>query len=620
MARWSKVKEEERMKYSGAYLGKILRINLATKKVSMESMDEHRIAKLLGGRGIAAKIYYDEIGPEVKPLDPENKLIFMTGPLTGVKLPSTTKLQLATKSPETGMYMCSNSGGEFGPQLKMSGFDGLVIEGAADTWTFLTIQDGEVGFHDAASLQGVGTHETLGRLKDAIGDSRASAMSIGPAGERLVRISYIGVDTRAFGRGGAGAVFGSKKLKGVVIRGTGSIPVADQAKIDEIRKNAIKNLRETRANHTKYGTPQYIGPINELGCMPTRNFQTTYFEGGNKVDAHVMYDQYLEKNYACYMCPVACGKVNVVKEGPYKGARARTEYESIALLGPNCGVDDFAAVVKANQVCDELGIDTMSGGNAVALTMELYEKGLIGKDDTEGIDARFGNAEALIGIIRLIAERRGIGDLLAEGMAGVQRKKPEWGAYILAVKGMPFAAYDPRGFYGNALTYGTSSRGACHNVGGWTIRHELMSDQYDRFALKGKGQLVKTIQDNRAYVDSLGLCTVVRGSMNFSDSPSGEVMEAVTGHDFTPELLNIGERIYSLERVILNREGIRRKHDLMPERTVKEAVPSGPIKGQTLTAEMYDEMLDEYYSERGWDPDGVVKQETIERLGLSEFV
>ena len=612
--------EEGMMKYRGAYLGKILRINLATKKTSVENIDENRIAKLLGGRGLAAKMYYDEIGPQVKPLDPENKLIFMTGPLTGVKLPSTTKFQVATKSPETGMYMCSNSGGEFGPQLKMSGFDGLVIEGAADGWTFLTIRDGEVGFHDASSMKGLGAHETLEVLKDALGDRRASTMSIGPAGERLVKISYICVDTRAFGRGGAGAVLGSKKLKGIALRGTGKIPVADQGKIDEIRKAAIKNLRETRANHTKYGTPQYIEVINELGCMPTRNFQTTYFEGGNRVDAHVMYDQYLEKNYACYMCPVACGKINEVKDGPYRGARARTEYESIALLGPDCGVDDFAAIVKANQVCDELGIDTMSAGNAVALTMELYERGLINGDDTEGIEARFGSAEALIGIIRLIAERHGIGDLLAEGMRGVQQKRPEWRGYILAVKGMPFAAYDPRGFYGNALTYGTSSRGACHNVGGWTIRHELMSDQYDRFALKGKGLLVKTIQDNRAYVDSLGLCTVVRGSMNFSDNPSGEVMEAVTGHDFTSELLAIGERIYSLERVILNREGIDRKDDLMPERVIKEVVPSGPIKGQKLTAEMYDEMLGEYYQERGWDLNGVVRQETIEKLGLSEFV
>jgi len=608
------------MKYKGAYLGKMLRVNLSTKRTSIQQLKENEVAKLLGGRGLAAKLYYDEIGPEVKPLDPENKVIFVTGPLTGVRLPSTTKFQLATKGAETNMYLCSNCGGDFGPYLKKSGLDGMIIEGRADDWTYLMLIDGEVTFGDARPMEGMTTGQTLKALKEAIGDSRAAALSIGPAAEKLVRISCICVDTRAFGRGGAGAVLGSKKLKGIVVKGSGKIPVANQSKIDEFRKAAIQNLRETRANHTKYGTPQYIEVINELGCMPTRNFQTTYFEGVSKVDAHVMYDQYLDRNYACYMCPVACGKVCIVKEGPYKGAQARTEYETIALLGPDCGVDDFGAIVKGNEVCDELGIDTMSGGNAVALTMELYEKGLITKEDTDGIEARFGSGDALIGILRLIAERKGIGDLLAEGMSGVLAAHPEWSPYIMQVKGLPFAAYDPRGFYGNSLTYGTSSRGACHNVGGWTIRAELTSGKYDRYALTGKGLLVKTIQDNRAYVDSLGICTVVRGSMNFSDSPEGGVMEAVTGYDFTPELLAIGERIYTLERLILNREGIRRKDDMMPERIMKEAVPSGPIKGQRLTPEMYNEMLDEYYEVRGWDSEGVPTEETIEKLGLKEII
>jgi aldehyde:ferredoxin oxidoreductase len=252
--------------------------------------------------------------------------------------------------------------------------------------------------------------------------------------------------------------------------------------------------------------------------------------------------------------------------------------------------------------------------------MELYERGLITDEDTGGIEARFGSGEALLGIIKLIGERRSIGDLLAEGMAEVARQHPEWRPYIVEVKGMPFAAYDPRGFYGNALTYGTSSRGACHNVGGWTIRAELQSGQYDRFATKGKGELVKTIQDNRAYVDSLGICTVVRGSMKFRDAPEGEVMEAVTGYDFMPQLMEIGERIYNLERLILNREGIRRRHDLMPERILKEAVPSGPIQGRVLTEEMYASMLDEYYAERGWYSDGVVTEETVKSLGLDEVL
>jgi len=601
--------------FNGAYRGRLLRIDLSSRRSTIETIPEKYIKTLLGGRGLAAKYYYDEIQPDSEPFDNTNKLFFFTGPLTGLPLPSTTKFQLATKSPETRMYLCSNCGGDFGPQLKAAGFDGMIIEGQAKDWTYLLIQDDKVVFENASAWRGYSTEQTRQELQNALGGHRGGVLSIGPAAEKLVRISYINVDTRAFGRGGAGAVLGSKKLKGIAVRGTGEVPVADQVKINEIRRAAIQQLKTSRANHTKYGTAQYIEVINELGCMPTRNFQTAFFEETDKIDAHMMRSQYWEKNYACYRCPVACGKVCVVRNGPYKGARARTEFETIGLLGPNCGIADFGAIIKANQLCDEIGLDTMSTGNAVALTMELFERGLISRADTDGIDARFGNAEALLAIIELIGNRKAIGDLLAEGMYQVRRQKPEWSPYILEVKGMPFAAYDPRGFHGNGLTYGTSNRGACHNVGGWTIRAELQSGQYDRYALEGKGELVKTIQDNRAYVDSLGLCTVVRGSLGFSDNPKGGVMKAATGYDFMPELMDIGARVYTLERLILNREGIRRRDDLLPERITNEAIPSGPTKGRILTRDMYSIMLDEYYQARGWSQDGVVQDDTIEKLG-----
>ncbi|TFG58684.1 MAG: aldehyde ferredoxin oxidoreductase, partial [Spirochaetales bacterium] len=378
--------------------------------------------------------------------------IFFTGPLTGVDLPSTTKFQLATKSPETRGYLCSNCSGNFGPQLKKAGFDALIVEGRADVWTWLVIQDGRVEFRSAEGMLGMMTNAAQDAMKDELGDKKFAAMSIGPAGEKLVRLAYINVDERAFGRGGGGAVMGSKKLKGIAVKGSGTIPVADAARVREIWTDAVKNLKETRANHTKYGTAQYISPINELGCMPTRNFQTTHFEHGDKVDHLVLHDHFRAKNYACFHCSVACGIVAEVKEGPFKGARARTEFENIGLLGPNCGISDFAAIVAANQLCDDLGIDTISGANAVSLVMELYGRGLITDKDTKGIKADFGSPQALIGIIELIGKREGIGDLLAEGMLGVIEKHPEWAAYICHVKGMPYAAYDPRGFYGNALT------------------------------------------------------------------------------------------------------------------------------------------------------------------------
>jgi aldehyde:ferredoxin oxidoreductase len=604
--------------FTGGYLGRILRVNLTTRETSVEELKDNEAELLLGGRGIAARMYYQEIPAETKPFDEGNKLFFVTGPMTGVPLPSTTKFQLATKSPETGHYLCSNCGGVFGPQLKKCGFDALIIEGRADNWTYLAIDDGEVKFRDAAEMVGVSTTATQAALLDIIGDKNAGTMTIGPAAEKLVRLSYIGVDSRAFGRGGPGAVMGSKKLKGIVIRGTGEVPVSDRDRVDEIRKAAIAELRTTRADHTRLGTMQYIKKLNDLGCMPTRNFQTSHFEDCEPVEADAMKADYYVRNYACYRCPVACGKMCEVKEGPYAGAHARTEFETVGLFGPCCGVSDFAAIVAANQLADEIGVDTISIGNAVSLTMELFERGLITTEDTDGIEANFGSGEALIEIIRLVAERRGIGDLLADGMAEVARRKPEWSRYVMHVKGMPFAAYDPRGFYGNALTKGTSSRGACHNVGGWSIRAELLSGDHDRFALEGKGPLIMSIQDNRAYVDSLGLCTVVRGSMAFSASPAGDTMEAVTGYGFTPKLLEIGERIYSLERMILNREGIARADDMLPERIFKEAIPSGPCKGRTLTREQYNIMLDEYYQARGWDSDGVVTPETKDRLALTD--
>jgi aldehyde:ferredoxin oxidoreductase len=603
--------------FRGGYLGKLLRVNLSSKTTRVEPIGEERLRLLLGGRGLAAKYYYDEIGPQTQAFDEANKLFFFTGPLTGLALPSTTKFQLATRSPETRRYLCSNCGGNFGPRLKMAGFDALIIEGQAAEWTYLLIRDGEVSFADARPWQGWTTDRTLEGLYQAIGDSRAGAMAIGPAGEKRVRIACIQVDSRAFGRGGPGAVMGAKKLKGIAVSGSSRIPVSDSGKVSEIQRAATADLKTSRANHTRYGTPQYIEAINELGCMPTRNFQSAWFEGTAQVDAHAMRERYLEKNYACYRCPVACGKICVVKAGPYAGARARPEFETIGLLGPNCGISDFGAIIQANQRCDQLGIDTMSAGNAVALTMELYERGLIGPKETAGIEARFGQPEALIGLIERIGERKAIGDLLAEGMLGVKQAHPEWSPYILEVKGLPFAAYDPRGFHGNGLTYGTSSRGACHNVGGWTIRAELQSGKYDRFALEGKGRLVKGIQDNRAYVDSLGLCTVVRGAVGFSEEPKGEVMKAATGYDFMPELMRIGERIYNLERLILTREGIRRRDDLLPPRISREAIPSGPTRGRILTEEMYGRMLDEYYRERGWDADGVPTTATVAGLGLA---
>ena len=606
--------------FRGGYLGKVLRVDLSSREYREEELQEKDLLHFLGGRGLGALYYYRELGPSVEPLSAENKLFFFTGPLTGVPLPSTTKFELVTRSPETGRYFCSNSSGEFGPQLKFCGYDGLIIEGRTAEPTYLVLRDRELSFGNAQPLQGLKTSQVRKELLAITGLEKASTLCPGPAAERHVHFANIQVDgTRAFGRGGTGAVMAAKNLKGMVIHGTGKIPLADPARVREISVAAIRQLRQTRAGHTRYGTAQYTEVLNELGCYPTRNFQTSFFEDAQTIYAEYMREHYWVRDYACYRCPVACGKICEVKEGPFAGARSRPEYETIGLLGGSCGVKDFAAIIAANELCDEYGIDTMSTGAAVALAMELFERGLITTKDTGGLEVRFGDGPAMVEMIKLIGERRHIGDLLAEGMAEIAQRKPEWQPYILAVKGLPLAAYDPRGFHGMGLSYGTSSRGACHNVGGWTIRDELQSGKYDRYALVGKGKLVKNLQDTRAYLDSIGLCTVVRGSLGFADSAKGDTLLAVTGYDFTPELMTIGERIYTLERLNLVREGVRHKDDLLPDRIMKEAVPTGPAQGRILTQEMYETMLGEYYALRGWDTEGIPAPQTLHRLGLDNL-
>jgi len=606
--------------YSGGYKGKLLRINLSKKSVIEEAIEDRLFELFLGGRGVAAKYYYDEIPADVKPLSEENKIIFMTGPLTGVPVYSSTKFQLATKSPLTNMYLCSNSSGNVGPHLKFSGYDGIIVEGKSKEPVYVLIQDNRVQFLDATGIWGLKTNEVDDRLKEIHGDPRLSVMSIGPGGENLVRYACIQVDGRSFGRGGCGTVMGAKNLKAIAVKGTGKINLADEKLLTDYIKANMANTRNSKAGHTKYGTAQYTEVINNFGCYPTNNFQTGVFTGGETTYADVMAKEYKIKNAACYRCPIACAQVCEVKEGPFKGAVSDPEFETIGAFGGQCGVKDFGAIIAANMLCDEYGIDTMQTGTTIAFAMELYEKGLIDKTDTGGIDLSFGNAEAMVDMVKRIALRQGFGDFLAGSFYEMMEKRPEFKYYMMHCKGMAFAAYDPRGFFGMGLAYGTSSRGACHNVGGWTIRDELITGKYDRFAIAGKGKMVKEIQDTRAYIDSLGICTVIRSGLGFTDNPKGKVLEWVTGVDSTPKLMEIAERIYDLERVILNREGITRKDDYLPDRMSDEEMPEGQAKGKKLTREMFDVMLDEYYSLRGWDSNGVPTKQKLDKIGLSEVM
>ncbi len=602
----------------GGYAGKLLRLNLSTGDRSVETLDEATAKRFLGGRGFGAYIYYREIGAEVKPLDLANKLILMTGPLTGAPAPATTKTSLVTKSPETGHYLCSNAGGHFGPQLKFCGYDGLILEGKASAPSYISIEDDHVELRAARDLWGRLTTEVNDILSDRHGCRPEQVLSAGPAAERGVVIANLQVGDRSFGRGGAGAVLTSKNIKAIVAKGTGTVKLANPEGFQEFARQATLDVRQSKSGHHQYGTAQYVGPMNELGAFPTRNFQTAVFSEYRAIAADALKQKYFVRNKGCYRCPVACAQYSEVREGKYKGAASDPEYETIGTLGGQCGISDLEAIIAGNMLCDAYGIDTMSVGTLIALGMELFERGVIDERDTGGIGLEFGNADAMLEMIEQTAKREHFGDLIAQGMQGMAARFPEHEDIMMHVKWLPLAAYDPRAFYGNALTYGTSSRGACHNVGGWSIRAELLTKEHDRFAVEGKGALIKEIQDTRGYIDSVGICTVVRSGYGFTATPEGRVLEDLTGLDLTPKLMTIGERIYALERMILNREGCARKDDMLPGRLMKEPLPEGPAKGHVMDEAKLNRLLDDYYAARGWDRQGRPTPETVERLQLGD--
>jgi aldehyde:ferredoxin oxidoreductase len=412
---------------------------------------------------------------------------------------------------------------------------------------------------------------------------------------------------------------GSKNLKGILVSGSKEVEVAEPDKLSEYLRSNITLLRETTGYHTKYGTAQYIDSLYELGAYPLMNFTRTRVEEHlmAKLSSKVFREEFVVKDVACYRCPIACGKYARPDSEGYKDLRSKPEYETIWSFGPQCGVFDYNYVIAANNLADDYGLDGISAGYVIGFSMELYEKGILYREKTGGLELRFGDGETLVELTILIGERRGFGEKLADGVVRAARSighNAEY--YAMHVKGMELTAYEPRAFYGMGLAYATSSRGACHNVGGWTIRDELLKPKIDRYAVKGKGLLVKVIQDVRGYIDSLGLCTIPRRALNFTDTPKPEVLKFVTGVELNEDLNTIGERVYNLERIILNREGMRRKDDMLPKRLMIEPIPDGPAKGHVLSPEIFNTMLDEYYAARRWSMDGVVSEDIKTALNL----
>lgn len=604
------------------YAGKLLCADLTGSKIEETKTPEKLARAFLGGRGLGAALLYKELKPNVNPLSPDNVLILMTGSATGTPLPACPRWEATTKSPLTNMYLCCSVGGFFGAELRFAGYDGIIVRGKAASPTWLSILDGKAELHDAGELWGLTTEETEVAIRKELKDKRARVASIGQAGENLVRFANIQTDSRSIGRGGAGAVMGSKQLKAIAARGHGGIEVADEEGLMTLMRELIAEMKRNQAvqEFSKFGTTQFIDPVNEGGLFPTRNFQAGVFEGAARINAETMREQLVKKDTACYACPIACGKYSVVAEGEYANTFVEgPEFETLWAFGAQCGVDRLDAIAAANMWCDRYGMDTISTGNVIGFAMECFERDLLSKRDVNDLELKFGNHKVLVEFIRKIAFRESIGNLFAEGVRNAARKIGRGSeAFAMHVKGLELPAYDPRGAWGMGLSYATACRGGCH-LKAWTLSAEVFAPKYDRFSTEGKAKLVFEKQNIRAAMDSLGVCII--GGRAIGVEEMVRVLAVTTGWNLNVKgLLKVGERIYNLERLLAVRDGISRKDDTLPPRLLSETLPSGPAKGIKLGKKEFNRMLDEYYGIRGWDVDGRPKREKLEEFGLPKLL
>ena len=604
-----------------SWSGKLLRVNLTQETWTVEDIDSQMARDYIGGRGLGTRILCNEINPEIDPLDPDNKLIFMAGPLTGTGAPCGARYMVITKSPLTGAIACSNSGGYFPAELKSAGYDGIIFEGAADKPVYLNIEDDKIEILPAENLWGKTTHETEDCIRARINNpdiaKKTRIASIGPAGEKLSKIACIINDKqRAAGRSGVGAVMGSKNLKAVAIRGTKGRQIHNPDKFKKAIKIGMERIKVgpvTSEGLPTYGTSVLVNIINECGILPTHNFQKGMFEDATKISGEAIKENILVSNKGCFACPISCGRLTKIDNPEFSGQGEGPEYETVELMGANCGINDLAPITKANYLCNELGMDTISAACTVATAMELYEKKALTKEET-GIDLRFGNGKALVKLIEQMGLRKGFGDVAADGSYVLAEKygHPE---LFMGVKKQEIPAYDPRGVQGMGLTYATSNRGACH-VRSYTIANEILGihEKIDPQATEGKAAVVKVSQDLTALIDASGLCLFLALTPNFAYDEIGEMISAVTGFDFTPEeLQKAAERIWNLERMFNHKAGLTKDDDSLPERLLKEPLSEGGPRGQVCRL---DEMLPEYYQLRGWNKRGVPTEEKLAELGL----
>ena len=603
-----------------SWQGQILRVNLTEGTCEAEPLNTKWAQEYLGTRGLATKYLWENMSPTADPMSPENVLIFATGPLTGTMASTSGRYAVVTKGPLTGAIACSNSGGKFGAELKYAGYDLLLIEGRSEVPVYLLIQDERVTLEPANEIWGTTVWNTEEWIRNRHSNPQLKVATIGVAGEQGVRYAAVINDLhRAAGRSGVGAVMGSKNLKAIAARGTRGVSVKDPVRFMEAVNHGKKILVESsgRAGLTKDGTNAMLTVQQEFGGLPTRNFQEVQFEGADKIDATAMQKvaedghRNLVTNKACFGCTIACGRIAHIRENhftivnrkEYWHASGGLEYETAFAVGSVCGVDDIDACTFAGYLTNEHGFDPISFGVTLSAAMELYEMGVITKEETDGVELKFGNAEALTIMAEKTGKYEGFGQILGMGSKRMCEKygHPE---LSMSVKGQEFAGYDSRALQGMGLGYATGNRGACH------LKHDTFAEDFDDQTGMGKAEPCKTSQDRQAAVDSTGVCMFVDWE---TDDFAAQIDAACEGSWDAARLFETGERIWNLERMFNLSAGFTAADDTLPDRLLKDPCPSGTAKGKVNELA---KMLPEYYSLRGWTKDGRPTSETLERLGL----
>jgi aldehyde:ferredoxin oxidoreductase len=616
------------LEFKGGYAGQVLEVDLTDRKVRKVGLRKDLASAYIGGRGFTSRLLYEELNPDIDPFSPENPLIFATGPLTGTLAPSSCRYLTAARSPLTHVLGDSNSGGHFGPELKRAGYDIVIVRGKSDSPVYLWIDDNDVEIRSGDAVWGKDVRQTDEIIKKELGDPEVQLAIIGQAGENLVAFAGVVANLdHLCGRTGMGAVMGSKKLKAVAVRGTREVPIYQHQRfvkaVNEMM-DLLKNDHQSFITLPKYGTTYLVDHHNTIGGMATRNWQTGVFEKADMINGDAMRRQFFVRNIACWACPYPCDRYSLVKEGEFAGAHCvGPEYFTIVSFGSKCSVSDAASIVRANELANMYGLDSASTGGVIGFLMECYEKGIVSKEDVDGLDLSWGNYHSMIKLIEMIAFRKGIGDLLANGIRYAAEKLGKGAErYAIHVKGMDAVTLDPRALKVYNFRYAVASRGADHLRISTPAAYQL-----DEMPIPQAAAELKFWQDMVCIPDLMGLCKFPWNF--FSSGPEvikkkllnivPELYSAATGVEIDSEtLLTASERTATTERALNVKLGVRRKDDTLPRRFLEEPLPEGPKKGQVH--DILEPLLDSWYEVHGWDvKTGIPAKERLQKLGLKDI-